>query len=448
MSLQVWLPLNGNINNQGLGTIITVGTTTPIYKTFGKIDKEAVSVKNRLEFNCPQLANLQTFSVCFWGRVDSSTNLTTNWVDLLGFSDVKEDGTKGLFRWETCYNPTTDNNYTGIHWHDNTTMALSNSSTIHSKNRDEWIHCCVVFDYNNGKILSYSNGSLLPNGITVHQGGHFNSSGNFYIGETDRIEGMVQDLRIYDHALSPKEVKEISKGLCLHYKLSGIGQENLIQNSYDYSTLGFDSNIESDCSGYRNNGTKVGNIIASADTARYSTSYQLSNGNYITSSTGVPVGDNVIMSINFWYNIPSGETIAAFADLLKLGGSNFKTELWDNGQQIGWFQYPIGTPSGITTRISGYDKWDMWTLTNDGINIKAYLNGKLFKTTPVTGTALNTDGSLTIGEPKDTTKFKISDFRIYATALSEADVLDLYQTGAAIDNCGNIYAYDFIEGGA
>ena len=43
----------------------------------------------------------------------------------------------------------------------------------------------------------------------------------------------MNDFRIYDHALSPLEVKEISKGLILHYLLNrnGWGQENLHKNS-------------------------------------------------------------------------------------------------------------------------------------------------------------------------------------------------------------------------
>lgn len=38
--------------------------------------------------------------------------------------------------------------------------------------------------------------------------------------------GGIQDVRIYDHALSVKEVQELSKGLMLHYTFNDIGSEN------------------------------------------------------------------------------------------------------------------------------------------------------------------------------------------------------------------------------
>lgn len=41
----------------------------------------------------------------------------------------------------------------------------------------------------------------------------------------------MNDFRIYDTALSPREIKEIAKGLVLHYPLSGFGGNNLIVDS-------------------------------------------------------------------------------------------------------------------------------------------------------------------------------------------------------------------------
>ena len=44
------------------------------------------------------------------------------------------------------------------------------------------------------------------------------------------FNGKISDVRVYDHALSPLEVKQISQGLILHYPLNnnGFGQENLL----------------------------------------------------------------------------------------------------------------------------------------------------------------------------------------------------------------------------
>ena len=61
---------------------------------------------------------------------------------------------------------------------------------------------------------------------------------NLYIGkrggDTGYYSGKLNDVRIYDHCLSDKEVEEISKGLVLHYKLDGNGKgnDNILLNTY------------------------------------------------------------------------------------------------------------------------------------------------------------------------------------------------------------------------
>ena len=94
----------------------------------------------------------------------------------------------------------------------------------------------------------------------------------------------------------------------------------------------------------------------------------------------------------------------------------------------------------------------MITATFDGTVIKRYVDGQLVQSQNATGTL--TGGALTVyigGTYGSTTTYYTkelyeSDARIYATALSQEDILDLYQNSAHLDNKGNLTAYEFIEG--
>jgi hypothetical protein len=114
--------------------------------------------------------------------------------------------------------------------------------------------------------------------------------------------------------------------------------------------------------------------------------------------------------------------------------------------------------SGIT---SG---WHMFTGTFDGINKKLYIDGvlKASVNTLQNGTTLtektplfyNKTNGIFIGAEATSSATtgsspyftgSMSDFRIYATALTADDILTLYKTSGIIDNKGNVYAYEFKE---
>jgi hypothetical protein len=50
-----------------------------------------------------------------------------------------------------------------------------------------------------------------------------------------KLNGYVNDFRVYDEALTQKEIREIAKGLVAHYKLSLPGKTNCLMNASKYT---------------------------------------------------------------------------------------------------------------------------------------------------------------------------------------------------------------------
>lgn len=200
MALQVWLPLNGNLKNQGFATLVTSGAPSYVAGKMG----QALSLASRVSFT--GLPQLNHFTIAFWAKVDSCT---ADWVDLLGFTSKQSDGTSAAsFRFEATISSR------ACSWHNNSPYAISEGTQVMITNKGEWHHVCVVYD--GKKIDSYTDGVLLSTQTGL--GGYLID--NFHIGETNAIVGSMNDLRIYDECISVKQIKELSKGLILHYPLN------------------------------------------------------------------------------------------------------------------------------------------------------------------------------------------------------------------------------------
>lgn len=205
MSLQVWLPLNGNLNNQGLSEV-TVTNSGATVDSSGKIGScYLVNKSSRISFNSYPWMTMKpqyNFSCFFWAK-----GTTDGWLFACS-------------AWEFRLRP----DYIQIHLGGSGYYPARYTATFDT---NTWYHLGFTWNGTEGKLRLYLNGNLVatsdvPSSVSYDIASSFNIP---YDGPR-----YINDFRLYDHCLSAREVREISKGLVCHYKLDnkGFGNPNLI----------------------------------------------------------------------------------------------------------------------------------------------------------------------------------------------------------------------------
>ena len=222
MSLQVWLPLNGDLHNQGLMPI-TFSTTTVNWNAAGKIGQAFSTLNSNVIGTCPNLNGVTTFSLTFWCFPKTNSSITTNWCNIIALGSKSADNsTSAEFRFESSYG----NTYILSH-HNNSGDPIGGGTASLVSERDKWYHVAVVVNNESHTIRYYVNGVQLTTSgfLKTHNGGHLDGTIKLANENVDP-DCLLNDVRIYDHALSAKEIEEIAKGLVLHYKLDDIYSES------------------------------------------------------------------------------------------------------------------------------------------------------------------------------------------------------------------------------
>lgn len=204
MALQVWLPLNGDLKNKGVADVNVTNSGATVDSN-GKIGQcySFDGTDDYFQFNNLDIDNLSGFSICFWCYSVDAT--------LYGLFTVRQ----GTYHQFTL-------NEDGLGFRDSNHSSFT-TFMFEQPNANTWTHYAIVYDngsfkvYKNGINIctqTYSSGHLNSNLNEIRIGRRQASSGNVY------FNGKLNDFRIYNHALSLAEVKEISRGLVLHYKLN------------------------------------------------------------------------------------------------------------------------------------------------------------------------------------------------------------------------------------
>ena len=223
MSLKIWLPLNNSLVNQGtLNTGIT--TSGGAYVT-GKVTSKALATGSL------------TLAAAQADKVMSNTGFSwAGWV--MNIKDNPESGNVSTSIFNTAASPRRFSlfmypKYSTLHLSTSTNDATTNNLSFTIENffpKNEWVH--LVITYGNGKLKTYKNGSLVRTNNATFSVTNWNSQ-TIRIIETNGNR-YLNDVRLYDHCLSLKEVKQLARGLMVHYPLSRPG-DNLLVNSNFYN---------------------------------------------------------------------------------------------------------------------------------------------------------------------------------------------------------------------
>ncbi len=249
MSLMVWLPLNGNLENQGLSGVKPT-ISSPVYSS-GKIgqclllDREFDTtlpstdwdyITNSCSFGCwvkVSLADLQT--IADWKTFDSVYKT-------MGGTLLGQDSYGGVaLRWQTNdLSSSKTITKVELYGHIRNTDSTAQYTNTYILPFDTWTHVVLVINRTTQTMGMYINGKLFSEKSIGWITGSF-YTGNFLICQSSWDGGngisspgkfSLNDVRVYDHALSAKEVGELAKGLVLHYPL----RDQYIENTTNISS--------------------------------------------------------------------------------------------------------------------------------------------------------------------------------------------------------------------
>ena len=215
----------------------------------------------------------------------------------------------------------------------------------------------------------------------------------------------------------------------------------------EYTAMGYDSTTEYDVSGYGYNGTKSKTMLYTSNTARYSVA-TIFDGN--TDSIKIPfnqmLGLTSAAKIDYTISVWTYKSVIGTKNYQTIlgGPGGFELEARDTSSTDP--KYRIHNWGSLTTPYE-LNKWNHFCFVHTATDSKLYVNGEL----KITGSSANVPiGNFFIGAwsvyNSQNYEGQMSDFRIYATALSAAQVAELYNTAVSVANNGTLMGYELVEG--
>lgn len=300
----------------------------------------------------------------------------------------------------------------------------------------------VVYKREGKQISLYANNTPVYTGEVSSHTPLVSSASNTMIGRETygsgyfSFNGKINDVRIYNHALSEKEVKEISKAKILHYTFNDFQEATSEANGLvrDISNYKNDGIIEYTSNILKSNLSRLGNNCGYFDGISKITSNQLFYDNLSQSWT-----------VSAWVNLSDNTIGSQYLNNFNLGNritysTSRKALLYINRGTNDSYTYSSGIiPENEWIHVA-------FALNTSTLRCQIYLNGEEYGTSSNYGPTdipYGFSSSTIFGE-----EFEgyLDDIRIYATDLSSEDIKKLYQSRYSLDSRGNLYINNLKEG--
>ena len=416
MSLAVWLPFTENINTQGLENIkfSEVNSCNPSLVSGGKIGKCYSSSSGALVSET-KIRLGPRLSMFAWVNPDSLGNMAVCG-QLRGTAGTNNSGGTGA-----CLSI---NSSGAIVATIGTTYVASKKSMVTA---GVWTH--IGFTLYDRIIKLYKNGQEVYSDTLSSRyaeisdffgvfGGALvaNSSNSRDVNTSNIFKGKLNDVRAFSHACSAKEVKEMAKGLVLHYKFD----DKSITGATIY-----------DCSGYRNHGNVNGTLTSDTDAGRYTSAiyFPTNPANYISVRTAPNIAPSLTTCTIAWWEKPvtgrsmliSGGNSTTYIAACLETGTIYNSGVTGN---------PVYYKDGIKTPSMKYTagEWHHYAITD--ISMTAFNNMII---------------NNYVGNSSWCVNGRLNDLRIYSTVLSAEDIEALAKVQAAVDSSGNVYTFEYKE---
>lgn len=419
MSLIHWWPFINHAND--IADIANFSGASVI-STGGKIGNCTKQWGTKITVNNTKLQGLYNFSVAMWVRLDSAAS-SSAWSDLFGMQ-MKKGSTETPLRAEVG---TTGGN--SLMFYCNAIAGTDGGAAGFSLTKDVWTH--LVFTKQGSVLTTYINGSQVStttwaNMAEAYCMGEFHlSDGGFYAS--------FNDVRLYSHVLTIKEIKELAKGLVLHYPCNS-DYALPSKEGKMYNAAGFDYTLS--C---------IGTPTFVDDSACRDKSIDFNGaGYYKTDSFGLSAK---AITVAFWVKIPPTTTSQHFLFGTFNNWTGNGIGMWRDSQagysiliksdSVAYTTCSIALSTNTWTHIAIVYNGTEWTVYMDGLGITGSTYGS---GGTISNPVMYLGNSLFNGAPtSEIDEAQLSDFRIYATALSTADIKELCYNKWAVNREGQVF---------